>query len=328
MPFVEQLGMQATQGVLGAGMGMLLGAHERKQQIKQQQKLQNMQIAGQMEMGRFNQQQALEMWEKTNFAAQKEQMKKAGLSPGLLYGMSGAGGAIANPTPGNVTGGQAAAAGPAAGMGIAMGSMQLQLLDAQKKNIEADTKLKETTVPKTEAETGSILQNTENAKIQGEILKIEESMKAIEEEIKGRTQNAAIATIMSQLRTTTAIMHTAETQQKITQATADKNIEMVAAELAAIYVNNRLTEEKIQLTEEERKQVIEQTKATAQSIINEQARVKIDQQIANFETSFGKQVGGIVGSLLGLIPGMGTRKTATTVTHKGGAQNTTIHKRQ
>ena len=35
---------------------------------------------------------AYEMWEKTNYAAQIEQMKKAGLSPALMYGQAGAGG--------------------------------------------------------------------------------------------------------------------------------------------------------------------------------------------------------------------------------------------
>ena len=35
---------------------------------------------------------AYEMWEKTNYDAQVEQMKKAGLSPALMYGQAGAGG--------------------------------------------------------------------------------------------------------------------------------------------------------------------------------------------------------------------------------------------
>ena len=38
------------------------------------------------------QKRAYEMWEKTNYAAQIEQMKKANLSPALMYGQAGAGG--------------------------------------------------------------------------------------------------------------------------------------------------------------------------------------------------------------------------------------------
>ena len=31
------------------------------------------------------------MWKDTNYSAQMEELKKAGLNPGLLYGMSGGG---------------------------------------------------------------------------------------------------------------------------------------------------------------------------------------------------------------------------------------------
>ena len=85
---------------------------------------------------------AMEMWKNTSYAAQKEQMQKAGLNPALLYGMSGGGG--------QTTGGSGVAVG-GNGMGIDIqgglkGAMELALLKAQKDNIEADTKKKLTDV--------------------------------------------------------------------------------------------------------------------------------------------------------------------------------------
>ena len=75
-----------------AGLGLLLENHNDKRQIEQQQKLQQLQIQGQMQLGAFNQKLAKEMWEYTNYPAQVEQMKKAGLNVGLLYKGAGAGG--------------------------------------------------------------------------------------------------------------------------------------------------------------------------------------------------------------------------------------------
>ena len=40
----------------------------------------------------------MQMWEDTNYAAQVEQLKKAGLSIGLMYGKGGAGGATTAPS--------------------------------------------------------------------------------------------------------------------------------------------------------------------------------------------------------------------------------------
>ena len=68
------------------------------------------------------------MWRDTNYAAQKEEMKKAGLSPGMMYGMGGTGGATTG-DPGASVGANAAPKGGGEIMG-------LQLMDAQRKLME------------------------------------------------------------------------------------------------------------------------------------------------------------------------------------------------
>lgn len=133
---------QAAQGAIGAGLGLIMQKSNDKRQIRQQRELQGIEIAGQKQMLDYNQQKSLEMWEKTGYGAQKDQMKAAGLNPGLMYGMGGGGGQTAGITPGNVSGGNASGNSGEA-MGMAMMATQMGLLKAQKENIEADTREKE-----------------------------------------------------------------------------------------------------------------------------------------------------------------------------------------
>ena len=106
---------------------------------------------------------AYEMWEKTNYSAQKEQMKKAGLNPALMYGMSGGGGVTTGPS-------SATADGQPGGTNIGMGIQamaQLELLKAQKENIEADTKEKKARAQKTATEIPGVLTENENKILEG-----------------------------------------------------------------------------------------------------------------------------------------------------------------
>ena len=97
---------------------------------------------------------AMDIWEKTNYKAQMGQLEKAGLNPGLIYGMGGAGGTL---------GGSSATAQGAAGTGAMdiAGAAQIALLNAQRENIEADTENKRADKGKKEAETpGAIADST------------------------------------------------------------------------------------------------------------------------------------------------------------------------
>ena len=89
----------------------------------------------------YNAAKQLEMWKATNYPAQVEQMKLAGLNPALAYGMGGGGGVTANVATGKTSGGQAPSGGGEILAAQAMG-LQLRMQEAQIKNIEADTNLK------------------------------------------------------------------------------------------------------------------------------------------------------------------------------------------
>lgn len=138
--FISALGAQAASSAVGQILGMPLAAWNDRRQLRQQGRLSEQQMGFDKRMTDYNQQKQLEMWEKTGPQGQMEQLKKAGLNPGLIYGMGGAGGQTANVTPGNVQGAKAPAGGgeveAMTGMGI-----QSRLLKAQEELLQSQANL-------------------------------------------------------------------------------------------------------------------------------------------------------------------------------------------
>lgn len=129
------------EAAASAGMGLLLGGYNDRRQYKQQEKLQGLQIKGQKEMADYNSNLAFDMWNKTNYGAQRKHLEDAGLSAALFYGGSGAGGATTNAGGGgNVTGGVAPSGGGEVGMALERSMMgaQLELIKAQTAKTEAE----------------------------------------------------------------------------------------------------------------------------------------------------------------------------------------------
>lgn len=118
---------------------------EDQRQVDQQKKLNDLGVSAGKEMGAYNQSLQMDMWNKTNYEAQKKHMEAAGLNPALMYGQGGGGGTTAGSASGSVSAAQAAnsaatetAGNATTGMGLQLAS-QLALQKAQKENIEADT---------------------------------------------------------------------------------------------------------------------------------------------------------------------------------------------
>lgn len=141
------LGMlPAAAGVVGGMIGQI-GA--RRRQMEDQQKLQDMQVRGQKEMLEAQRQKEMQMWQDTNYSAQVDQMKQAGINPALLYGKGGGGGTTVGGGGMSVSGGQASTSAQttqaSTGMGMMMGQLamqaaQMELIKAQtnKTNVEAN----------------------------------------------------------------------------------------------------------------------------------------------------------------------------------------------
>lgn len=162
MPILQQLGMQAASEAVHGLMGIALGGVNDKRQVRQQRRMNNVNMEYNKEMTEYNQMKQMEMWHATGYEAQKKQMKEAGINPALLYGMGGGGGQSNTVTTSN----QGASQAPSGGgeiqgmMGI---GIQGALLMAQKQNIEADTAKKIAETQKTAGvDTENVKADTEN----------------------------------------------------------------------------------------------------------------------------------------------------------------------
>ena len=108
----------------------------------------------------------LQMWKDTNFGAQRNEMEKAGLSVGLMYGNGG--GSAASTAGGTATQPNAPKTNP-----IEVG-LQQQALGLQLKQIEAQNKLANAETAKTLAEANKIAGvDTEGQELQNKWQKIE-----------------------------------------------------------------------------------------------------------------------------------------------------------
>ena len=172
----------------------------------------------------------LQMWKDTNYAAQVEEMKKAGLSIGLMYGKGGAGGT----TTGAGATGVSAPTAPT-GMGMIGGSQlaaqmaNIELTKAQTENVKADTERKlGVDKSKVEAEIGNLIETTNNQKIQGRLMEIEEDMKGIELEIKDRTKEDSINAIGQQIQLSNQQINWWVRKNYTEESTKEKQIEIIS----------------------------------------------------------------------------------------------------
>jgi hypothetical protein len=84
------------------------GLFGQRKQYKNQKNLMGIQYQNQRNLNQQGHDLQFDMWNKTNYPAQLEMMKKAGLSPGLMYGLGGGGGSTTGSQGGgNASGGNA-----------------------------------------------------------------------------------------------------------------------------------------------------------------------------------------------------------------------------
>lgn len=258
---------QAGGAVVGGALGLILGAENDRRQIKQQQALTDMQLKANKDMALFNNQQQYEMWQKTNYSAQKEQLQKAGLNAGLLYGGGGGTGG-ASASSGSGVGGGSAPQGGGEAMGLMMAGLQANLIKAQTSNLEADAALKETQANKTagvdtqEAETRikSLTQGITNQKTANELMKVEQTLKEMDVVFQGATIEDRVDQVNYTLRRSIAELQKVQNEVFIARETREAQIKIVEQTAIGSVLRNALT--------------AAQTDSTRQGIVESKAKIE------------------------------------------------------
>jgi hypothetical protein len=189
--------MGIVKEIVGTGLGMLAQNSRAKKQHNRQKELMGLQLGNQKSLNKQGHELQMDMWNKTNYGAQKDHMLEAGLNPALMYGMSGGGGA----TTGSQGGGSAQGGNASAPMDIG-NALQMGLMEAQIENIKADTKDKLSKVPVNTSTTNlnnaiANLKGVESNKIEEEANRLIEQTRelAIKNEINEATKEQQIKTI-------------------------------------------------------------------------------------------------------------------------------------
>lgn len=181
--------------LLGIGLGALGQEYRAGKAHSRSKELMGMQYGNQRSLNQQGQELQMDMWNKTNYAAQMKHMKEAGLSPGLMYGKGGAGGA----TTGSQGGGSAAMGQSHAPMDI-QGAMQAGMMKSQMENLDSVTALN-----KKKLGTEDTIQDLNNAKkrmtnLSGDKLIEETRIIEKEYEIKANEAEVSSATIEEEKR--------------------------------------------------------------------------------------------------------------------------------
>lgn len=245
LPFLAALGMQAAGNAVNsatsAGMGLMLERHNDRRQLEQQTRLNNVQIAGDKQLIDYQKAQDYNMWLKTNYSAQVEQLEKAGLNPALMYGMGGGGGTTTGGGGPQVSGGQAPSGGhevlDAMAIQKGQGVMQLQMMQAQTQLAEAQAKKTDVEAAKiagvdtenTKSQTQLNIATTGNVQADTKLKEINTKLQQLQVNLQGTTMDDQINYIREETRKMTGEASQALIQANVQSITRKDTIDTIIA---------------------------------------------------------------------------------------------------
>lgn len=197
---------------------------------------------------------ALEKFEKTGYEAQAEQLRDAGMNIGLMYGSAGQSGQSTS------TASQSSQSVPNVqnntGQYMAIGQ-QTALMNAQTKNIEADTKKKEVEANKlagvdtnkTIAETNSLTQGIENQKALQALTEAETYLKEIAGIIAYNTTGEAVDLIKYNTERALHEVKSAKWAGNLSEATYNDKVKIVQQEAVNAVLKGGLMSSQAKLTD-------------------------------------------------------------------------------
>jgi hypothetical protein len=259
MSILGQLGMAAANAGIGGLIGIQVQKKQNEMQLAQQAKLQNLQEGGNKRMADYQQQLAMQMWRDTNYGAQMDELKKAGLNPGLMYGKGGGGGTTANASVSGVSGSSAGNQDSILqGIGLMQQQQQMRLQDAQIKALEAGankdnadaTKTSGVDTKKAESEIDLLTNQAINEKDENALIRAKTYLTELEGITEGLnidflndTYDARVNEINNNSKKSFYLMMQESNNLKLSDETLQKRIDIWTYEVLKAKVTNELLEE-------------------------------------------------------------------------------------
>lgn len=277
-----QLGMQVAGNTANTAMGMLaqrVGAnYDRKQQLKTQKALMDMQMPYNLAMMKSQKDMDYDMWLKTGIVGQGEQLDIAGMNKALLYGGGGGGGQTVGGSSGGMSAPNAGVIPTGMGMeGINMADIQLKASQARLNNTQAD-KLSGVDTKNTEADTGQKLANTGNTEADTKLKQIEERILKIDEWIKDKSKESAAEQIAWTSQKTMNEMNNLWREGLLLAAQYDDKVEMLKLQLVGKSLENALTRAATKNVQADTK-----NKGTQNTLLNTQIKTEIAERLQSWK---------------------------------------------
>lgn len=264
MGLTPDQGMALTNQAIQGATGIALQSRGISSQVRGQKKIMAMQAKHAKELSDYQQAQQLETWKATSYPGQMEQLKKAGLNPGLLYGMSGGGGVTTGSSmQTGVSGGSIDASIPTFGLQLQQQQAQIELTRAQTANINANTeKTGGVDTTKTQAEITNLEALTENTKAKTTFTELQNDYQRLENTIKGKTLDKAIARIEWEADDAFEKLQKSVRENDIGEELYNTAIDTYKKQYSKLVADIALTETQTTATSTERDQNIKRTQAT------------------------------------------------------------------
>lgn len=327
----------AASTAIDAGMGLILGGINDRRQVRQQERLQDLQVKGQMRMTDYNMRKQKELWEATSYPAQVEMMNKAGINPALMYGSAGSGGSTAI-AQGSVQGGSAPTGGhelqDVKGMGLSLQMLQAQkrLLETQADKNEAEanatkgvnTQATVQSITESQTRVDALLQGIDNAKQQNTIQKLEITLKNMENFEKQTSQKNRLGYIEYQTEIAGQQLKLLQQEGKLNAETMNDKIKIVQQNAIKAALENIQIQTNTRKTEHEISQIANNIMINWDYLSNDNQRLNIQRELKEWDTDPNREA---INQTLRVIPNImdalpKTTRTTTGTTREGNTTTT------
>lgn len=308
MAIAELAGQIGSAGIgAGVGMGMsmldeaMFGEKRKRDQIEQQQKMTDMATAQSMKIMEQQRNHQMQTWRDTNYSAQMEEMRKAGLNPAMMYAGGGEGGSTASVAGGMGSSGKAsdeASMAEAQTKKMGMG-LEMAMMEAQVENLKANTEKQ-----KAEAEF------TGGAKTEEAVANI--GLKNMQEAIMDEQRGVNLRRLGIEADKATNELEILINDKDISNETKDAQIKSYVLGVEEIIVNMIEKESRAKLNDEQRMAVKENliiAHINAQSGRMNAEKIGIGQVIGKFieGTKIPKEINEVLNDVLPWRGGIGTK---------------------